>query len=183
MPVPIYRPCSATIRSPASRTLTGDNPDLRDADTSNGITSLKVTFDPATYFRIGNVTNGLALDGGGDVAAGSNLKQWTWDGSTNLQWQAVDLGNGYYRLVNRTNGMVADSFGAAYDGPPAQEAPWTGSDNQQWQITDRGNSQYSLANRGNGRVLDGGGNVASGSVAKQWTWDGSPNLLWTFTAQ
>jgi hypothetical protein len=26
------------------------------------------------------------LDSGGSVASGSTVKQWTWDGSTNLQW-------------------------------------------------------------------------------------------------
>jgi alpha-L-fucosidase len=164
-------------------TFGSDNADLRATGNNDAITSLKVLFNPATYFRITNVTDGLALDSGGNVAAGSSLKQWTWDGSPNLQWQAVDLGNGYYRLVNRTNGMAADSYGATTDGAPAQQSPWNGGNNQQWQITDRGNGRYSIANRGNGRVLDGGGQVASGSVTKQWTWNGSANLLWTFTAQ
>jgi alpha-L-fucosidase len=181
----------SSLRVPAGLQVTGysgdgftaDAPDLRTSGNNDAITSLKVTFDPATYFRITNVTDGLALDSGGNVAAGSTLKQWTWDGSTNLQWQAVDLGNGYYRLVNRTNGMVADSYGATADGAPAQQAPWNGGTNQQWQITDRGNGRCTLTNRGNGRVLDGGGQVASGSPVKQWTWDGSTNLEWTFAPQ
>ncbi|MEV4327134.1 glycoside hydrolase N-terminal domain-containing protein, partial [Microbispora rosea] len=46
---------------------------------------------PSTYVRIANASTGLALDSGGNVASGSNLKQWNWDGSTNLQWQLVDL--------------------------------------------------------------------------------------------
>ncbi|MEV6006918.1 alpha-L-fucosidase [Streptomyces sp. NPDC051976] len=164
-------------------TFSADNADLRTTGNNDAITSLKVIFNPSTYFRVTNVTDGLALDSGGGVASGSNLKQWTWNGSTNLQWQAVDLGNGYYRLVNRTNGMVADGWGSTSNGAPAQQAPWNGGNNQQWQITDRGNGQYSLANRTTGLVLDGGGQVASGSVTKQWTWDGSTNLQWTFSAQ
>ncbi|MFI9359465.1 alpha-L-fucosidase [Kitasatospora sp. NPDC053057] len=164
-------------------TFSADNADLRDTGNNDAITSLRVIFNPAAYFRIGNVTDGLALDSGGNVAYGSNLKQWTWDGSPNLQWQAVDLGDGYYRLVNRANGMVADGWGATASGAPAQQATWNGGTNQQWQITDRGNGRYSIANRTTGLVLDGGGQVGSGSVTKQWTWDGSPNLQWTFTAQ
>ncbi|MFD0819384.1 alpha-L-fucosidase, partial [Micromonospora zhanjiangensis] len=50
---------------------------------------------PTGYVRIANVTSGLALDSGGNVASGSNLKQWNWDGSNNLQWQLVDAGGGY----------------------------------------------------------------------------------------
>ncbi|MER6186145.1 alpha-L-fucosidase [Streptomyces sp. NPDC001652] len=163
-------------------TFSADNPDLRATGNNDLITSLKVQFNPATYFRITNATNGLALDSGGDVASGSNLKQWTSGGSTNLQWQAVVVTGGYYKLVNRTNGMVADGWGATADGSPARQAPWNGGTNQQWTITHRGGGRYSIANRTTGLVLDGGGNVASGSVTKQWTYDTSTNLLWTFTA-
>ncbi len=161
-------------------TFTADNPDLRVTGNNDAIVSLKVTFNPATYFRLTNVTDGLALDSGGNVASGSNLKQWTPVASTNLQWQAVDLGTGYYRLVNHTNGMVADGWGSTGNGDPARQAAWNGGPNQQWQITDRGNGQYSIANRATGLVLDGGGQVPSGSVTKQWTWVTSTNLLWTF---
>ncbi|NJQ03618.1 alpha-L-fucosidase [Streptomyces zingiberis] len=163
-------------------TFDADNGDLRNSGGNDAITSLKVTFNPATYFRIANATNGLALDSGGSTTAGSDLKQWTWNGNHNLHWQAVDLGTGYHRLVNRGNGMVADSYGAA-SGTTVRQASWSGGNNQQWQITDRGNGRYSIINRGNGLALDGGGQVASGSTAKQWTWDGSSNLLWTFMAQ
>ncbi|AYC43896.1 alpha-L-fucosidase [Streptomyces griseorubiginosus] len=161
-------------------TFTSDNPDLRVTGNNDAIVSLKVTFNPSSYFRLINVTDGLALDSGGNVASGSNLKQWTPVDSTNLQWQAVDLGTGYYRLVNRTNGMVADGWGTTNAGDPARQAAWNGSPNQQWQITDRGKGQFSIANRATGLVLDGGGQVPSGSVTKQWTWVTSTNLLWTF---
>ncbi|MGW1954448.1 alpha-L-fucosidase [Streptomyces sp. NPDC001920] len=166
-----------------SWTFDADNPDLRNTGNNDQITSLRVRFDPARYFRITNATNGLALDSGGDVASGSPLKQWTWDGSPHLQWRAEAVAGGYYRLVNRTNGMVADGWGATDDGSPARQAPWNGGTNQQWTITHRGGDRYSLANRTTGLVLDGGGNVGSGSVTKQWTYGSSTNLLWTFTAQ
>ncbi|WP_055525812.1 alpha-L-fucosidase [Streptomyces graminilatus] len=166
-----------------SWTFTADNPDLRVTGNNDQVASLRVQFNPATYFRIANVTNGLALDSGGGVASGSDLKQWTWNGSNNLQWQAVDVGNGYYRLVNRTNGMVADGWGATSDGSTARQAPWNGGTNQQWKITLRGAGRYSITNRTTGLALDGGGNVASGSVTKQWTFGSSSNLLWDFTAQ
>ncbi|MCK8436575.1 alpha-L-fucosidase [Streptomyces sp. D2-8] len=165
-----------------SWTFNVDNPDLRNTGNNDQVASLKVQFQPSTYFRITNVTDGLALDSGGDVAAGANLKQWTWNGSNNLQWQVVDVGGGYYRLVNRTNGMVADGWGATSDGAAVRQAPWNGGTNQQWAITHRGDGRYSIANRTTGLVLDGGGNVPSGSVTKQWTYGSSTNLLWTFTA-
>ncbi|GAA4060474.1 hypothetical protein GCM10022233_37100 [Streptomyces shaanxiensis] len=165
-----------------SWTFTADNPDLRVTGNNDQIASLRVQFNPATYFRITNATNGLALDSGGNVDSGASLKQWTWNGSANLQWQAEAVGGDYYRLVNRTNGMVADGWGAATNGSPARQAPWSGSSNQQWKIVHRGGNRYSIANRTTGLVLDGGGNVASGSVTKQWMYGNSSNLLWSFTA-
>ncbi|MFI2207771.1 alpha-L-fucosidase [Streptomyces sp. NPDC020192] len=168
--------------SGTSWTFTADNPDLRVTGNNDQVTSLKVQFNPSTYFRLTNVTDGLALDSGGNVASGSNLKQWTWDGSPNLQWQAVEVGGGYYKLVNRTNDMVADGWGATGNGSTARQAPWNGGTNQQWTITHRGDGRHTIANRSTGLVLDGGGNVASGSVTKQWAYGSSTNLLWTFTA-
>lgn len=165
-----------------SWTFTGDNSDLRVTGNNDQITSLRVQFNPATYFRITNVTDGLALDSGGGVASGSNLKQWTPDSSTNLQWQAEAVSGGYYKLVNRTNGMVADGWGETANGSAARQAPWNGGTNQQWTITHRGNAGYSITNRTTGLALDGGGTVDSGSVTKQWTYGSSTNLLWTFTA-
>ncbi|MFM9588257.1 alpha-L-fucosidase [Streptomyces scabiei] len=165
-----------------SWTFTADNPDLRVTGNNDKITSLRVQFRPTTYFRVDNVTNGLSLDSGGNVASGSSLKQWTWDGHANLQWQLVDVGGGYVKLVNRTNGMVADGWGATANGSAARQAAWNGSANQQWKITHRGDGRHSITNRGTGMALDGAGNVASGSVAKQWAYNSSTNLLWTFTA-
>ncbi|NUT50038.1 MAG: alpha-L-fucosidase [Saccharothrix sp.] len=137
---------------------------------------------PTGWARISNVTNGLALDSGGNVASGSVLKQWTYDGSTNLQWQLVDLGTGYYRVVNRTNGMVADSWGNTANGADARQAAWNGGVNQQWRLNDVGGGRYQIVNRGTGTALDGRGSVASGSTAGLWAPDSSTNLQWTINA-
>lgn len=161
-------------------TFTADHSDLRQTGNNDAISSLKVTFNPTAYFRLINVTSDLALDSGGNVASGSNLKQWTPVTSTNLQWRAVDLGNDHYRLVNRTNGMVADGWGSTTEGDPVRQAAWNGGTNQQWKITDRGDGRYSIANRTTGLVIDSGGAVSSGSPTKQWTWLQHNNLLWTF---
>ena len=136
---------------------------------------------PATYVRITNATTGLALDSGGNVASGSNLKQWNWDGSTNLQWQLVALGGGWYRIVNRTNGMVADSWGNTANGANARQAAWDGGNNQQWRLNSTGNDRYQIINRGTGTALDGMGNGTSGSTVAMWTPNNSTNNQWTIT--
>ncbi|GAA1812777.1 alpha-L-fucosidase [Luedemannella flava] len=134
------------------------------------------------YVRIANATTGLVLDSGGNVASGAVLKQWNWDGSTNLQWQLVDLGGGYYRIVNRTNGMVADSWGNTANGANARQAPWNGGNNQQWRLVNLGNGRYQLINRGTNTALDGMGNGTSGSTVCMWTPNNSTNNQWTITA-
>lgn len=138
-----------------------------------------VTATPAAYVRIANVTTGLVLDSGGNVAAGSVLKQWTYDGSTNLQWQLLDLGGGWYRIVNRTNGMVIDSWGATANGASARQAPWNGGDNQQWRLNAVTQGRYQIINRGTGTALDGMGNGAAGSTVAMWAPNSSTNNQWT----
>ncbi|MFI9574249.1 glycosyl hydrolase family 95 catalytic domain-containing protein [Microbispora rosea] len=136
---------------------------------------------PSTYVRIANASTGLALDSGGNVASGSNLKQWNWDGSTNLQWQLVDLGGGWYRIVNRTNGMVADSWGNTANGANARQAAWNGGNNQQWRLNDLGNGRYQIVNRGTGTALDGMGYTTAGSTVGMWTPNNNANNQWTIT--
>jgi alpha-L-fucosidase len=137
---------------------------------------------PTGWARLSNVTSGLALDSGGNVASGSALKQWSWDGSNNLQWQLVDAGGGYYRIVNRTNGMVADSWGSTANGANVKQSAWNGGNNQQWKLTSMGNGRYQIVNRGTGTGLDGLGNTASGSLVGLWAVNGSTNMQWTITA-
>ncbi|MFF7159405.1 alpha-L-fucosidase [Streptomyces sp. NPDC008139] len=134
---------------------------------------------PTTWVKIANVTSGLVLDSVGSVASGSNLKQWNYDGSANLQWQLVDLGSGYYRIVNRTNGMVADSWGNTANGAPARQSAWNGGNNQQWSLRSLGSGRYQIVNRGTGTALDGSGSTAAGSTAVMWTPNSSANNEWT----
>jgi len=137
---------------------------------------------PTGWTKVANVTTGLVLDSGGSVASGSNLKQWSYNGSTNLQWQFVDLGNGYYRIVNNTNGMVADSWGNTANGAPARETAWNGGNNQQWRLNSLGNGRYQIINRGTGTALDGAGSTAIGATTVMWAPNSSTNNQWTITA-
>jgi alpha-L-fucosidase len=137
---------------------------------------------PTGYVRIANAGTGLVLDSGGNVASGSNLKQWNWDGSTNLQWQMVDVGGGWYRIVNRTNGMVADSWGNTANGAPCRQTTWNGGNNQQWRLNPMGNGRYQIVNRGTNTALDGMGSTAAGSTASMWAPNSHTNNQWTVTA-
>ncbi|WP_238005972.1 alpha-L-fucosidase [Dactylosporangium sp. AC04546] len=137
---------------------------------------------PTGWVRIANVTTGLVLDSGGNVATGSRLKQWSWDNSWNLQWQLVDVGGGWYRIVNRTNGMVADSWGNTMNGATAMQAPWNGGNNQQWRLNSMGNGRYQIINRGTGTALDGMGNSTVGSTVCMWTPNAHTNNQWTITS-
>jgi alpha-L-fucosidase len=137
---------------------------------------------PTSWVRITNVTTNLALDSGGNVASGSAVKQWNYDGSTNLQWQLVDLGSGWYRIVNRTNGMVADSWGNTANGASCLQTTWNGGNNQQWRLNSLGNGRYQIINRGTGTALDGAGTTTVGSAVQMWTPNASTNNQWIITA-
>ena len=137
---------------------------------------------PTGWAKITNLATGLVLDSGGSVSSGSQLKQWSYNGSTNLQWQLVDVGGGYFKIVNNTNGMVADSWGDASNGATAKQAPWNGGNNQQWRLNSTGNGAYQIINRGTGTALDSAGNTTVGSTVIMWSPNTSPNNQWTITA-
>ncbi len=139
------------------------------------------TVPPPTWMKITNAATGLALDSGGNVGPGSNLKQWSYNGSANLQWQLVDLGGGWLRMVNRTNAMVADSWGNNTNGAPARQGPWNGGNNQQWRLNSIGNGRYQIINRGTGKALDGMGNSTAGSTVGMWTPNSHTNNQWTIS--
>jgi alpha-L-fucosidase len=149
---------------------------------SGQIPTLGVAPIPTSWARIVNDATGLVIDSGGSVGSGSRLKQWTWDGSTNLQWQLVPLGGGWFRIVNRTNGMVADSFGNAANGAICLQAPWNGGNNQQWRLNDVGGGHFQIINRGTGTALDSAGNTTVGSDTTMWAPNGSPNNHYTIVA-
>jgi alpha-L-fucosidase 2 len=137
---------------------------------------------PSAYVRIANVTTGLVLDSGGNVASGSVLKQWSYNGSANLQWQLADLGGGWYRVVNRANGMVIDGWGNTANGASARQAAWNGGENQQWRLNSTGNGRHQIINRSTGTALDGMGNSTAGSTVAMWAPNNSTNNQWTITA-
>jgi alpha-L-fucosidase len=137
---------------------------------------------PTGWARITNAATGLVLDSGGNVSSGSRVKQWNWDGNTNLQWQLVSLGSGWYRIVNRTNGMVADSWGNSANGAFCQQSAWNGGNNQQWRLNSVGSGRYQIINRGTGTALDSLGDRTAGSGAAMWAPNDSPNNHWTIAA-
>jgi alpha-L-fucosidase len=173
---------SADNFSGTSWTFKADNPDMKVTGNNDQVNSLKVQFSPSAAFRIVNLTNGLALDSGGNVPSGSPLKQWTWNGSTHLQWQLVEVGNGSYKLVNRANGMVADGWKAETEGSGVRQAAWNGGASQQWTITTVGDGLCTIANRTTGLFLDGNGKAASGAALIQRKKDGTTDQVWTVTA-
>ena len=149
---------------------------------SSAIPALNGGGIPAGWVKIANATTGLVVDSGGNVASGSNLKQWNYNGSTNLQWQFVSLGNGYYRIVNNTNGMVIDSWGNAANGAPARQTAWNGGNNQQWSLVSAGNGNYHIVNRTTGTALDGLGSTTIGSATDMWAVNSSTNNEYSITA-
>lgn len=160
-----------------SWTVTSDTPSLGSA-ADNAIRSLEITFDPTAWLRILNVTDTLALDGGGVSTANAPLKQYGYDGSPNLQWQLTDLGGGWFRLTNRTSGLVADGATAG-DGRVAVQNSWTGAASQQWKVTDTGEGRFTFVNRSTRLALDSGGPQASGATTTVGAVDSTTDVLWT----
>ena len=102
---------------------------------------------PTGWVKISNVTTGLVLDSGGSVASGSNLKQWSYNGSTNLQWQFVKPRQRLlpHRQQHQRHGR--GQLGQHRQRRAARQASWNGGNNQQWSLQSAGNSNFHIVNR------------------------------------
>ncbi|MEU4522408.1 RICIN domain-containing protein [Amycolatopsis sp. NPDC024027] len=110
-------------------------PDLRTSGFNDTIVSLRIAFDPARWFRIVNVTSGLAvdgfvkltnrtsglvIDGAGAPTAGGNPVQSGCTGAASQQWSITDTGGGVCVIANRASGLVLDGGGTVPSGFSAE---------------------------------------------------------------
>jgi len=88
--------------------------------------------------RSGRRTIAEALARNGSTSNGTQMQQWTINGTgnSNQQWQITPLGNGFYTIANKTSGDNLDlTNGTFTDGTPIQQ--WqasSGDANQEWEF-------------------------------------------------
>ena len=157
---------------------------------SNGSNAQKWTFKMTTAANnaldgIYSIKSGLGSDMVIDIDAnrnanGTNIQQWSNNGSDAQKWQFKSDGMGYYMITNPINGKVLDvSGGGLRNGTNVNLWDANGTLAQKWQIVSEGDGIYTIYSARSGLVLDvaygsakNGANVqiheSNGTDAQRW---------------
>jgi hypothetical protein len=135
----------------------------------------------AQHYRVTNRNSGKVMDVvSASTANNAEVKQWTWNGGGNQQWQFQDAGSGFVRLVNRASGKCLDvSSGSTADGANVIQYTCGTGANQQFQLVADG-AYFQLRARHSGKCLDVvDSGTGDGADIQQYTCGSGANQRWS----
>jgi hypothetical protein len=142
-------------------------PGTPDAGTDSGTTP-----PPATNVKLVTSVNGKCLDvNGAGTADGTNIQEWTCNGSGAQSFQIQDQGGGVVRIVNTNSGKCVDvKAGGTADGTNVQLLTCNGGASQSFRMQDAGGGTFAIVNNASNKCVD---------IAQSGTADGTNVQLWT----
>jgi hypothetical protein len=146
-------------------------------DRSQGKITENVTY--SSPYKLVNKNSGKVLDAK-EGTQGTQLVQWTDNGSDSQKWYYVDTDNGYKRIVSATSGYCLDvNSSSSENGTAIIQWYNNGGDNQQWQFIDNGDGSYKIKNRSSGKLLDVyKSSKDDGGLVQQWSDANGTNQHW-----
>jgi hypothetical protein len=135
----------------------------------------------AGNYLVKSVNSGKCTDvGGGSLADGGDVIQWTCHGRANQQWTVKDLGTGYYELRNVNSGKCLDVYqSGTADGTDVDQWRCNGQSNQQWKFVSASSGIYELRARNSGKCLDvKGASLLDGANIQQYSCRGVNQQRW-----
>ncbi|MBA3936564.1 MAG: RICIN domain-containing protein [Planctomycetes bacterium] len=134
----------------------------------------------ATY-KLTAQCSGKCLDvNAAGTSDGTNVQQWTGNGTPAQRWRLDDQGGGWWKLTAQCSGKCLDVNGAS-TANDANVQQWTdnGGTAQRWKIDDMGGGWYRLTAQCSGDCLDvDGSGTADGVNVKQHTDNGTAAQRW-----
>ena len=103
-----------------------------------------ITYVGNGYYRLTFHHSGLVFDVCGNNGQGSEIIQYSWQGSTNQLWRILSNGDGSYRFESASgNNLVLDVCGgSAYNCAAIIVWPWSGDSNQRFYLATASSSKY-----------------------------------------
>jgi hypothetical protein len=137
-------------------------------------------------FRIGTVVADKCVDvSNGDPFDGTNVQQWTCNGTDAQRWRFKDLGRGVFEIRSAVSDECLDVSGAG-TGSGTNVQTWTcnGTDAQHWSLGGSGGGQYTLLpNLGASTCLDvSNAGTDDGTNIQEWTCNGTNAQLFRVMA-
>lgn len=134
-------------------------------------------------YVIRSVATGKCLDvPSSSTANGTNLQQWTCNGTNAQKFHISPTSDGYFKIINVNSNKAVD----VRDASTAQNAvihqwDYVGGGNQQWKFVNRGGNDISIQARHTDMAVDlYWGNAADGTGIVQYPYVGGTNQRWTF---
>lgn len=95
----------------------------------------KITAVSDGYYKIASVKSGKVLDiSNASMASGTNVQQYTWNGSNAQLWKFVDAGNGSYYIQSKLGTVLDIQGGKIVSKANVQAYNSNGSEAQKWKL-------------------------------------------------
>jgi hypothetical protein len=142
----------------------------------SGVENSEQNIATGTYSFGTLTTSGKCIDVNRSGSAdGTNIQQWTCNGSGAQSFRVEDLGGGVSRLVHTPSGKCMDISGAgSADGTNIQLWTCNGTGAQTFRITDAGGGNVRMINPNSNKCVDiSGAGTSDGSNVQLWTCNGT----------
>lgn len=139
----------------------------------------------ATSFTLVNRNSGKCLDlANGAAADGTNVRQWSCNGSTAQQWRFEDQADDTSRLVSVATGKVLDTANCSTaDGGDLRQWKWLDNPCQRFRLIAGDSGWVRIAGAHSGKVADVADcSRADGADVRQWKWLGNTCQQWQLRA-
>ncbi|GGG99179.1 family 43 glycosylhydrolase [Silvibacterium dinghuense] len=141
----------------------------------------QVTVDTSVEFKLENVNSGLVL-GISDISqtAGTDVVQWTDNGTTDHLWHFMPMGNGEYNIENMaTHQVLGVSDASTADGAQIVQYADNGTADHLWTITQASDGNYLIQNVNSNKYLEVyDASTSTSATIDQWTSTGCTCQEW-----
>ncbi len=134
-------------------------------------------------YTVKAVHSGKCLDvPNSSTSNGTQLQQWSCNGSAAQQFDFLYVGDGQYEIINANSGKCLDLYyGYTYNGTNIEQYTCNQGNNQRWLVNGLGNGQFHIQTiLGSNKHLDIENiSVADGAKTHLWEYNGKDNQKWT----
>lgn len=111
---------------------------------------------------------------------GTNIRQWTCNGTPAQLWDFIEVARGETVIVSRASGKVIDLVGSqSGNGANLAQYTWNGGNNQRWRIEQAGRGFFRIVSVASNKCIDLDNGASSDGVnVQQWECHGRENQDW-----
>lgn len=149
--------------------------------TLTALARAQVTVSDSVEFKLKNVNSGLILGiSGASQTAGTDVIQWTDNGTTDHLWHFIPMGSSQYNIENMlTHQLLVVQSASTSNG--AQIIQWSdaGTSNGLWTVSTASDGNYLIKNVNSGKYLEVyNANTTTSATIDQWSSTGCTCQEW-----